>query len=265
MKPTYWCAMAVLAATAPALASPVADHRALYELSLARTSRDSTVQGASGEMILEVRSACDAVTVNQMFRSDFSGVDAKPKHTEMRMSSVEAHDGKSFRFSLHNEVDGVVAEHFEGTAARAASGAAGSITYVNDAFPNAPLPAGAVFPTMHLSQLLATAETGKKALAVEVFDGAEKGKVYRAVAVIGRKVARADNVPGALARLPHWRIMISYFPIGSADPTPEYESSFDLYSNGVSANLLIDYGEFALRADLSELRLVPKPDCASSD
>lgn len=258
MKILGWLLLAALAPAVPAAASPVADHSALYDLTLARTSRDSTVQGVTGEMILDVKSACDAVTVNQMFRSDFSGVDAKPRHTEMRISSLEARDGRSFRFSLHNEVDGVLAEHFEGTAERAGTGAAGSITYANNAFARSPLPAGALFPTMHLARLLAAAEAGEKTLSVEVFDGAEKGKVYRAVALIGAKATKHDgDVPESLARLPHWRMMISYYPIDSVDPTPEYESSFDLYANGVSANLVLDYGAYAIRADLVKLRLVP--------
>lgn len=264
MKAFSWFLVAAFALSFEATASPIADHRALYELTLARTNQGSTVQGVSGQMILEVTSTCAAVAVNQMFRSDFWGVDARPKHTELRISSLEATNGTSFEFSLHNEVDGVVAEHFEGKALHGRPGAPGSITYANGAFASAQLPSGTLFPTMHLAQLLAAAEVGKKNLTVEVFDGAEKGKVYRAAAVIGRKDQRPADVPEQLAKLAHWRVMISYFPLDSADPTPEYESSFDLYANGVSANVMLDYVEFAVRADLLELRLVEKPVCKSS-
>jgi hypothetical protein len=242
-------------------ASAIADHRALYDITLERTQPGSTVQGVSGQMILEVKGQCETVTVNQMFRSDFWGVDSKPKHSELRISSLEALDGASFAFSLHNVVDGVIAEHFEGRAARVAIGGEGAITYEASAFPKAPLPGDAVFPTAHLTQLLAASQAGKHSLAVKVFDGAEKGKVYRAAALIGRKEKSAADAPAGLAGLAHWRVMISYYPLGSQDPSPEYESAFDLYANGVSAGLVLDYGEFAIRADLQSLKLMPKVEC----
>jgi hypothetical protein len=248
-------------AVASAISSSIADHRALYEITLARAQAGSTVQGVSGQMILEVNGQCDTVTVNQMFRSDFWGADAKPKHSELRISSLEGLDGASFAFSFHNVVDGVVAEHFQGKAARAASGGEGAITYDGVAFAAARLPGDAIFPSRHLTRLLAAAQAGERTLAVKVFDGAEKGKVYRAVAVIGRKEKSAANAPASLSGLAHWRVMISYYPLGSQDPSPEYESAFDLFANGVSARLVLDYGKFAIRADLQSLKLLPKADC----
>jgi hypothetical protein len=248
-------------AIASAIASSIADHRALYDITLERARPGSTVQGVAGQMILEVKGQCETVTVNQMFRSDFWGADSKSKHSELRISSAEARDGASFAFSFHNVVDGVIAEHFEGKAARVAIAAEGAITYEASAFPKAPLPDDAIFPTGHLTRLLAAAEGRERSLTVKVFDGAEKGKVYRAVALIGRTENSAADVPASLSGLAHWRVMISYYPLGTAEPAPEYESAFDLYANGVSAGIVLDYGEFAIRADLQSLKLLPKPEC----
>jgi hypothetical protein len=257
---SFLVAFASLAATA-APAAPVADHRALYEIRLARSNPGSGVQGVSGEMVLEVKSQCTATIVNQAFRSDFWGADSKPKHSELSISSLESRDGSSFRFSLHNVVDGLVTEDFKGIARRGQSSGAGAITYEAGAFPRAPLPQGALFPTAHMEQLLAAAKAGEHSHAIDVFDGAEKGKVYRATSVIGRKGTSRGPVPKELDGLDHWPVTVSYYPIGSTEPLPEYESSFDLYSNGVSAAVLLDYGDFAMRADLTQLRLMPTVKC----
>lgn len=245
---------------APALGGPIADHRAIYEMTLDHSNPGSGVQGVSGEMALEVRAQCDTITVNQLFKSDFWGADGKPKHTQLTISSLEALNGASYRFSMHNEVGGQVAESFKGEAKRGKDAGDGSILYDASAFPPASLPHDAIFPTGHMNALLAAAEAGKPMLSVLVFDGAEKGKVYRATALIGRK-AQGGDVPKGLEGLAHWPVTISYFPTTSTEPLPEYEISFDLYSNGVSAALVIDYGDFAMRAALVGLQLLPKADC----
>ncbi len=256
--------IALAALASPALAGPIADHRAIYTMTLASSGPGSGVQGASGEMALDVRGQCDTVTVNQRFKSDFWGSDGKPKHTELAISSLEAADGASFEFSLHNEVDGVIAEDFKGKATRGQGGHDGTIAYDAAAFPTAVLPGEAIFPTEHMKALLAAAEAGKSALSVLIFDGAEKGKIYHASALIGRKSEGGAPPKGleALAGLAHWPVSISYFPTNSSEPLPEYETSFELYANGVSGTLSIDYGDFALRGDLAALQLMPKVDCS---
>ncbi len=56
--------------------------------------------------------------------------------------------------------------------------------------------------------------------------------------------------------------MISYFDEAKTDAPPEYTLSFDLYENGVSGSLKLDYGAFALRARLRKLEILPSAACA---
>ena len=51
-----------------------------------------------------------------------------------------------------------------------------------------------------------------------------------------------------------WPVVISYFNEATADAPPEYTLSFDLYENGVSGSLKLDYGAFALRARSAQTR-----------
>jgi hypothetical protein len=57
-------------------------------------------------------------------------------------------------------------------------------------------------------------------------------------------------------------VVISYFDEAATDSAPEYTLSFDLYENGVSGSLKLDYGSFALQAHLRKLELLPASACA---
>ena len=46
------------------------------------------------------------------------------------------------------------------------------------------------------------------------------------------------------------------------DSAPEYVLSFDLYENGISGSLKLDYGAFSLAAQLTQLDLLPSAPCA---
>ncbi len=45
--------------------------------------------------------------------------------------------------------------------------------------------------------------------------------------------------------------------MANGDQTPAYTISFDLYENGVSRALKLDYGDFALRGELKSLDVSP--------
>ena len=47
----------------------------------------------------------------------------------------------------------------------------------------------------------------------------------------------------------------------SKDSAPDYTMSFDLYENGVSGSLKLDYGTFALTAKLKKLDWLPDSSC----
>ena len=56
---------------------------------------------------------------------------------------------------------------------------------------------------------------------------------------------------------------ISYFEgEKSGEQLPVYELSFEMYANGVSGNLVLDYGEFAVRGTLSTLDVLTASPCA---
>ena len=58
---------------------------------------------------------------------------------------------------------------------------------------------------------------------------------------------------GPIAGVPHWPVGLSYYAAGAGERLPIYTLSFDLYENGVSGALKLDYGDFAIVGDLTAL------------
>jgi hypothetical protein len=117
------------------------------------------------------------------------------------------------------------------------------------------------------------AKSGVKLFAANLYDGSEKGeKYYLTSTVIGKKYPAgagpsAGRIKGVdrLAGVESWPMTISYFEAGKdrQDQIPTYELSFRYFENGVTSDLKIDYGEFAIKGDLKELTFLPPGRCSA--
>ncbi len=54
---------------------------------------------------------------------------------------------------------------------------------------------------------------------------------------------------------------ISYFEPGAGERTPVYVLSFDLFENGVSGALKLDFGDFSLRGEMKRLEILETASC----
>ena len=122
-----------------------------------------------------------------------------------------------------------------------------------------------LFPTQHIERLIVAAKNGGGAIQARVYDGSDTGaKIYATMAIVGReatKLSDDDETAAELRGVRRWPVVVSYFDEASKDITPEYTLSFDLYENGVSGTLKLDYGQFALRARLRKLEILPTTGC----
>ena len=132
-----------------------------------------------------------------------------------------------------------------------------------------------VFPTEHMRLLIEAALAGKTLLEVAVYDGSETGeKIYQSLSVIGRRIA-PDRKPedsaadkDALAGLARWPVTISYFDKTKektddqpGEQIPIYAISFEMYENGISRALRLDYGDFVIDGKMSSLEVKPVKGC----
>jgi hypothetical protein len=66
-----------------------------------------------------------------------------------------------------------------------------------------------------------------------------------------------------LAKLPRWPVTVSYFERseGSGDKMPIYVVGFEIYDNGISRALTLDYGDFVLSGELNSLEIQEAKPC----
>jgi hypothetical protein len=123
-----------------------------------------------------------------------------------------------------------------------------------------------LFPTQHIEHLIEAAKHGGGAMQARVYDGSDTGaKIFATMSVIGKEATKPDEdtkTASTLSGIRRWPVVISYFDEAGTDAPPEYTLSFDLYENGVSGSLKLDYGKFALRARLRKLEILPTSACA---
>jgi hypothetical protein len=275
MKRTVPLAILAMAATiggaSAQTAAPLASHRAAYEITLADTASAQTLNsqtpvGASGLIAYEFTgSACQGYASNFRQVTELQRSEGEPLSSDVRALTYEDADANSMRFQVDSQTAGDAGPQIVGTAKRAAGGEV-AVALTKPAPQSVDLGKDILFPTEHIERIIAQAKQGGGTLQARVFDGSDTGKkVFVTMTVIGKletaptpETAFAD-VLGGVRR---WPVATSYFDEASRDAPPEYVLSFDLYENGISGSLKLDYGTFALNAKLSKLVVLPTPVCA---
>ncbi|MBX9591065.1 MAG: cell envelope integrity EipB family protein [Hyphomonadaceae bacterium] len=270
------CAVWLLVPPQSGMAAPdgvfLAPHRAIYELTLATTRGGTGVTSVIGRMAYDLTgSACEGYTQNMRFVTRMTNQTGNAVVTDLRSTTWEDARGKRFRFDSSQYRDEKATESTVGDAARPGASEDIKVELTKPAKKNISIPSRAYFPVQHTIALLDAAKATKTSFRADLYDGSEKGeKVYDTVAAIGRarsagsnrqlpQVRNAEKLDG----LRGWPVSIAYFEPGSGkqDALPVYEFSYLMFENGVSRKLYIDYGEFALQGDLTEIVFHPPAKC----
>jgi hypothetical protein len=250
----------------------LAPHRAVYDMTLAEARGGAGVTQVTGRMVYELTgSACEGYTQNMRFVTNMTNQSGSAVISDLRSSSWEDAAGKRFRFNSSQFRDDKATEATAGDATRAPTGSDVKVELTKPAKKDLSLRMGVYFPIQHSIALLEAARSGKSVFRANLFDGSEKGeKVYDTVSFIGRlRPAGANKKLPALKdgerldQVPAWPISIGYFEPGSdkKDAVPVYELTFLFFENGVSRQLFIDYGEFALQGEIKEITFLEPKKC----
>jgi hypothetical protein len=256
--------LATVAGSSTARAAPTADllpHLAAYRLSLADAESSSGVTQVRGGLVLEWRAACDG-WLSQQRLGFVAESDEGPGFTyDVRFSSWESRDNTQLRFNVRSFDGPRMQEEFRGLARLEAPGAKGTARYSLPEGDVVELPAGTIFPTEHVADLVEAAQAGERVVSRQVFDGSGENALTRATAIIGRP--EAVRLAGGTGEERRWPVGIAYFGEGKAedDALPQFEISFDLSEGGVLHDVKLDYGEFTLDARLEKLETFDRPDC----
>jgi hypothetical protein len=245
-------------------------HRAIYEMSLDDARSASGITGIDGRMVFEFTgSECDGYSLNMRMVTQMTDSQGQTNLTDLRSSTWEQGDGQKFRFQSAQYLNDKLGDVTMGRAVRETPNEAVKVNLSQPSHAELNLSGPLLFPTQHSLALIDAARAGQSLFQARIYDGSEKGrKVYDTTAFIGTKVE-----PGAepeleavakdkgLGELASWPVSIGYFELKGGDLTPSYQIDFRLYENGVSRELLIDYGDFSIHGTLTALEYLKAPEC----
>ena len=255
-------------------ASPIAlvPHRAIYDLSLDDTRGNSQVAGVRGRILYDFDgNACQGYSLDFRQVSVLDTGEGKISTSDLRSTTWEGADAKSFKFTSQNFIDQNLVDSVDGHAEHDATKTAVALEKPGPKSLN--LAPGVVFPTEHMVRVINAAHAGERTLSFPVYDGSETGdKVFDTLTVIGHQIApgERDHDDAAaqepkLASVPRWPVTISYFERGKAqdgaEQTPAYAIGFELYANGISRDLSLDYNDFVVRGKLTSLQIKEAKPC----
>lgn len=271
-------ALAVLcvALDAPAFAQTggqpiaLAPHRAVYDLSLVSSQGPKAIDSAKGRIAFDFSGdACMGYALSFRQVTVLQTAESGSRTSDLRTTTFEDGKGRSLVFKSESRFDAAPPKLIDGEAKFDETGR----LRVDVRKPVRETAQGdgsdIVFPTGHLARIIEAARVGETTLTVRVFDGSDDGKkIYDTLAVIGKRIpaGQADAAEPAaqtptLKALDRWPVSISYFAPGEGERTPVYVIGFDLYENGISRELRINYGDFALKGEMKQLDLLPVSDC----
>jgi hypothetical protein len=241
-------------------------HRAVYDLSLGEVRGSSQLIGVRGRIVYDFGgNACDGYTLAFRQVSQLDSGEGKVSTSDLRATTWEGGDAKRFKFSSDNYVNEILVDSVDGHAEHGA--AATAVELAKPQRKQLSIDPSVVFPTQHMVRIIEAGRAGKTILDFPVYDGSDSGdKVYDTLTVIGHKLASserkhddaADAAP-KLADVPRWPVTISYFEKTetkeNSEQTPAYAIAFELYENGISRALRLDYNDFVVVGKLTSLEI----------
>jgi len=248
---------------------PLAAHRAVYELTLDPGKIGTRVDMARGRIAYEMTgNPCEGYSVSLRQVTELDTGEGKKTTSDLRSSTWEDGAARSFRFKNQNYVNQELRDDVDGTAERAQDGSL-SVRLVKPK--TGPIKFGGpiLLPTEQLVKILELGERGERLLEAKLFDGSPDGKKsYDTLSLIGDGITGRESEIEAAARVPmlssikRFPVTVSYFETeGTGERTPSYTLSFELYENGVSRALKLDYGTFALRGEMKNIEFLKSRTC----
>jgi len=265
--------IAVAYGPAKAASAPFLPHQALYELSLLKSRGSNPVNSARGRILYNFSgSACEGYTSEFRQVSELEIGEGKTMLSDLRSTSWEDAQGKSYRFKIDSRSNDSESAPVDGMAERT-----GDHITVKLKQPEAKtftLDGSTVFPTEQIQRIIAAAKEGKSLLELTVYDGSDNGqKVYNTLSVIGQPIEGTKQVTSPdpsttsdqMKPLTRWPVTVSYYDreakAKDGEQTPVYSMSFELYENGVSRKLVLDYNDFVIAGALGKFDVKDAKPC----
>ncbi len=260
-----------LAATAASAA--FLPHQALYELNLVKSRGSASIDSARGRILYNFSgSVCEGYTSEFRQVSELNSGEGKVTLSDLRSTSWEDAAGKSYRFKIDTRMNDGDSSPVDGVAER--TGDHITVALKQPEAKTFTLDGSTVFPTEQIRRIIAAAREGKSLLELTVYDGSDNGeKVYNTLTVIGqpisgdRTIATPDpsTTSDQMKSMTRWPVTVSYYDrdvrAKDGEQTPVYAMSFELFENGVSRALVLDYNDFVISGAMGKFDVKDSHPC----
>ncbi len=247
----------------------IAPHRATYEVKLEKASERSGIKSMTGRLVYEVRgNECEGITLQYRFLTRVT-TGRDQFLSDQRTSTYESADGKSFDFLTKSFLN----EQLEETVKGRAKQINGGTTVVLDSPATQEFEfARANFLTSYLVKMIENAKNGEHFLREDLFDGSDGGDktistssfISNPKTILDNKSSLDEDIVNSLKSLQAWSVSMSYFKKdtgATAEHLPIFESTFLLFENGVSSDLVMRYPDYTLSGKLSNLEMFENASC----
>jgi hypothetical protein len=262
-----WSGNAVAAANSTFLS-----HQALYDLSLVK-SRANSISSARGRILYSFSgSTCEGYTSEFRQVSEMDNGENKTTLSDLRSTSWEDAAGKTYRFKIDSRMNDVATNPIDGVAERVGDHITVKLKQPQSKTFN--LDGSTVFPTEQIQHIIAAAKEGKTILEQTVYDGSDNGeKVFNTLAVIGQPIHGDKTIASpdpstendVMKTTTRWPVTVSYYDHDAkpeeGEQGPLYAMSFELFENGVSRQLVLDYNDFVISGSLGKFNVKDAKPC----
>jgi hypothetical protein len=256
-----------------AASGPFLAHQALYELSLVKSRGSASIDSARGRILYNFSgSACEGYTSEFRQVSELNSGEGKVTLSDLRSTSWEDGAGKSYRFKIDTRMNDAESSPVDGIAER--SGDHITVKLKQPEAKTFTLDGNTVFPTEQIQRIISAAKEGKSLLELTVYDGSDNGeKVYNTLTVIGQPIPGERSIVAPdpsttndqMKSLTRWPVTVSYYDRDAkakdGEQTPVYAMSFELFENGVSRALMLDYNDFVISGAMGKFDVKDSKPC----
>jgi envelope integrity protein B len=248
-------------------------HQALYELSLLKSRGSNSVNSARGRILYSFSgSTCEGYTSEFRQVSEMSSGEDKTTLSDLRSTSWEDAAGKTYRFKIDSRMNDVESSPVDGIAERVGDHI--TVKLKQPQTKTLTLDGSIVFPTEQIQRIIAAARQGKSVLEQTVYDGSDNGeKVFNTLSVIGQPIHGDKTIASpdpstesdVMKSATRWPVTVSYYDHDAkaeeGEQTPLYAMSFELFENGVSRALVLDYNDFVISGALGKFDVKDAKPC----
>jgi len=262
-------ALAVAAATflpaTTSTAQPLADlvpHQAIYEVSVGPPSEVDV--RAAGEVTMRAEKTCKGWRVMHRLEVALAIAGQDPLQMVSQIAFDEGADGTRLDFASTLEINGDTVERSKGNARLDPAGKPGQAFFQEPEEELKTLPPDTVLPVRAFAISMGRLLQGERVVEQLVFDGSDQSGPIRISDLLLGEAPALEIAPkgdAALAQGPFLRILSSYIDPGTTDSEPRSVQRADINAAGVTARWSFNIDSIPLKADLSEIKALPEPDC----